>query len=109
MNRAGRASVSLMRRISKLRVPDEAHGEVAKDVIEVDLSAVQAFLGNWRAITRREACVPVRIRAVESLHSRSNPRHLTEPDYDPKRRARLAYACWGVRNLLCDVLGFISA
>jgi len=64
---------------------------------------------HWRAITRREACVPVRIRAVESLRSRSNPRHLTEPDYDPKRRARLAYACCGVRNLLCDVLGVISA
>ena len=28
-----------------MRVHDEAHGEVAKDVIEVDLSAVQAFLG----------------------------------------------------------------
>jgi hypothetical protein len=28
-----------------MRVHDEAHGDVAKDVIEVDLSAVQAFLG----------------------------------------------------------------
>ena len=28
-----------------MRVHDEAHGAVAKDVIEVDLSAVQAFLG----------------------------------------------------------------
>src|ERR671917_1353604 len=28
-----------------MRVHDEAHGEVAKDVIEVDLSAVEAFLG----------------------------------------------------------------
>ena len=28
-----------------MRVHDEAHGNVAKDVIEVDLSAVQAFLG----------------------------------------------------------------
>jgi class 3 adenylate cyclase len=28
-----------------MRVHDEAHGEVSKDVIEVDLSAVQAFLG----------------------------------------------------------------
>jgi hypothetical protein len=28
-----------------MRVHDEAHGEVAKDVIEVDLTAVQAFLG----------------------------------------------------------------
>jgi class 3 adenylate cyclase len=28
-----------------MRVHDEAHGDVAKDVIEVDLSAVEAFLG----------------------------------------------------------------
>jgi class 3 adenylate cyclase len=28
-----------------MRVHDEAHGEVARDVIEVDLSAVEAFLG----------------------------------------------------------------
>jgi class 3 adenylate cyclase len=28
-----------------MRVHDEAHGDVARDVIEVDLSAVQAFLG----------------------------------------------------------------
>jgi class 3 adenylate cyclase len=28
-----------------MRVHDEAHGDIAKDVIEVDLSAVQAFLG----------------------------------------------------------------
>ena len=28
-----------------MHVHDEAHGDVAKDVIEVDLSAVQAFLG----------------------------------------------------------------
>jgi hypothetical protein len=28
-----------------MRVHNEAHGDVAKDVIEVDLSAVQAFLG----------------------------------------------------------------
>jgi class 3 adenylate cyclase len=28
-----------------MRVHDEAHGDVAKDVIEVDLSAIQAFLG----------------------------------------------------------------
>ncbi len=28
-----------------MRVHDEAHGHVAKDVIEVDLSAVEAFLG----------------------------------------------------------------
>jgi class 3 adenylate cyclase len=28
-----------------MRVHDEAHGNVAKDVIEVDLSAVEAFLG----------------------------------------------------------------
>jgi class 3 adenylate cyclase len=28
-----------------MRVHDEAHGEVAKDVIEVDISAVEAFLG----------------------------------------------------------------
>src|ERR671910_2221217 len=28
-----------------MRVHDEAHGDVAKDVIEVDLSAVHAFLG----------------------------------------------------------------
>src|SRR5918999_4264498 len=28
-----------------MQVHDEAHGDVAKDVIEVDLSAVQAFLG----------------------------------------------------------------
>ena len=28
-----------------MRVHDEAHGDVAKDVIEVHLSAVQAFLG----------------------------------------------------------------
>src|ERR687898_1179721 len=28
-----------------MRIHDEAHGDVAKDVIEVDLSAVQAFLG----------------------------------------------------------------
>ena len=28
-----------------MRVHDEAHGHVAKDVIEVDISAVQAFLG----------------------------------------------------------------
>jgi class 3 adenylate cyclase len=28
-----------------MRVHDEAHGDVAKDVIEVDLSAVKAFLG----------------------------------------------------------------
>ncbi|HEX2172703.1 MAG TPA: DUF4242 domain-containing protein, partial [Dehalococcoidia bacterium] len=28
-----------------MRVHDEAHGDVATDVIEVDLSAVEAFLG----------------------------------------------------------------
>src|SRR3990170_2736294 len=28
-----------------MRVHDEAHGEVARDVIEVDLAAVEAFLG----------------------------------------------------------------
>src|SRR3712207_717113 len=28
-----------------MRVHDEAHGDVAKDIIEVDLSAVEAFLG----------------------------------------------------------------
>ena len=28
-----------------MRVHDEAHGDVAKNVIEVDLSAVEAFLG----------------------------------------------------------------
>src|ERR671917_2068456 len=28
-----------------MHVHDEAHGDVAKDVIEVDLSAVEAFLG----------------------------------------------------------------
>ena len=28
-----------------MRVHDEAHGQVARDVIEVDLSAVEAFLG----------------------------------------------------------------
>lgn len=28
-----------------MRVHDEVHGEVARDVIEVDISAVEAFLG----------------------------------------------------------------
>jgi hypothetical protein len=35
--------------------------------------------------------------------------HLADPDYDPIRRACLAFACWGVRCLLCDDVGVISA
>lgn len=31
-----------------IRVHDEAHGDVDKDVIEVDLSAVETFLGECR-------------------------------------------------------------
>jgi class 3 adenylate cyclase len=37
-----------------MRVHDEAHGDVAKDVIEVDLSAVQAFLGRVSDPTPRD-------------------------------------------------------
>jgi len=43
------------------------------------------------------------------LHSRPNPRHLTEPHYDPKRRDCLAFACRIVRCLQCDALGVLSA
>ena len=44
-----------------MRVHDEAHGNVAKDVIEVDLSAVQAFL---------EEC-PIQSRAAGPIRSHS--------------------------------------
>ena len=35
--------------------------------------------------------------------------HLADPDYDPRRRAYLAFACWVVRFLLYGDLGVISA
>ena len=35
--------------------------------------------------------------------------HLADPDHDPRRRAYLAFACWGVRCLLHHDRGVISA
>jgi hypothetical protein len=63
----------------------------------------------WRAITRLNAVGQVAHQHRRVPHSRLNQRHLAEPDYDPRRRACLAFACWVVRFLLCDDLGVISA
>jgi class 3 adenylate cyclase len=41
-----------------MRVHDEAHGHIARDVIEVDLSAVEAFLGRVSDPTPKHSDVP---------------------------------------------------
>ena len=52
--------------------------------------------------------VPVTHPRRRVKHSRLNPTPSDKTDHDPKRRACLAFACWGVRHLLPDVLGVIS-
>ena len=44
-----------------MRVHDEAHGDVATDVIEVDISALEAFLGRISDVPAGAGCVGARI------------------------------------------------
>jgi class 3 adenylate cyclase len=47
-----------------MRVHDEAHGEIARDVIEVDLSAVEAFLGRVSDPPSDDAAIDPAMRTI---------------------------------------------
>jgi len=47
-----------------MRVHDEAHGEIARDVIEVDLSAVEAFLGRVSDPMPSETAIDPAMRTI---------------------------------------------
>src|SRR5919107_555378 len=64
-----------------MRVHDEAHGKVARDVIEVDLSAVEAFLGRISDPEPAACCSGARcVPALRPLFfpDRVNPTAMTE-------------------------------
>ena len=63
---------------------------------------------HWRAITSLNALVRVTHQRRRGTRSHCNI-ILADSDYDPIRRACLAFACWGVHCLLCDDVGIISA